>query len=156
MTGRRKKAKAKEDGRFQQRSLEEYGISSSSSANTRPQHALGNQTQAELARGTPRSPPNSPTRTSARTDEENHQPSFTTTIPAHDIVTTKEGSLHKLQQKQEGVEFHQRIKELEGDAARLAKENHLLKEEVKAETTQSSEAQTLLEGMCREMEKLRS
>jgi hypothetical protein len=44
-------AKAKEDGRFQQRSFEEYGISSSSSANTRPQHALGNQTQAELAIG---------------------------------------------------------------------------------------------------------
>ena len=80
MAGRRKKAKTKEDGRFQQRSLEEYDISSSSSANTRPQHALGNQAQAELARGTPRSPPNSPTRTSARTDEENHPASESTSV----------------------------------------------------------------------------
>jgi hypothetical protein len=71
-------------------------------------------------------------------------------------VTTKEESIHKLQQKQEGFELHRRIKELEGDVARLAKENHLLKEEVKAKTTQSSEVQTLLKGMCREMEKLRS
>jgi hypothetical protein len=50
-------------------------------------------------------------------------------------VTTKEESLHKLQQKQESFELHLRIKELEGDVARFAKENHLLKEEVKAKTT---------------------
>jgi chromosome segregation ATPase len=38
----------------------------------------------------------------------------------------------------------------------LAKENHLLEEEVKAKTNQFSEAQALVEGMCCEIEKLKS
>jgi hypothetical protein len=61
-------------------------------------------------------------------------------------VTTKEESLHELQQIQGGFELHRRIKELEGDVARLAKESPLLKEEVKAKTNQSSEAQALGRG----------
>ena len=71
-------------------------------------------------------------------------------------MTTKEESLHKLQQKQEDFELHRRIKELEGDVARLAKENNLPKGEVKAKTNQFGEAQTLVEGMCCEIEKLKS
>lgn len=38
----------------------------------------------------------------------------------------------------------------------LAWQNSLLKEEVKARTNQSSEAQALVEGMCCEIEKLKS
>ena len=85
IAGWRKKAKPKE-----------YGVPSSSSANTRPRHAPGNQTQAGLARETPRSPLTSPTRTSAGTNKESHQPSFTATVSAQDLVTTKEESLHEL------------------------------------------------------------
>jgi hypothetical protein len=93
--------------------------------------APDNQTQAEQARESVRSPLDSPAKAPVETEKESHRSSFVAIRPAQDIVAEKrQFSQDSLQSKGE-CEPHGRIKELEDDIARLTKENHPLKEEVR-------------------------
>jgi hypothetical protein len=58
------------------------------------------------SKSNPRSPLTSPTRTSAKTNKESHQPSFAVTVPAQDLVTTREESFRELQRIQREFELH--------------------------------------------------
>lgn len=156
MAGRKKNAKANGDGRPPgQRLLEEFGVSSSPSANSSSRLALDNQTQAGQAREPLRSPLNSPAKALVETEKKSHRPSFVAIQPAQDIVATKRQSPRNSLQSKGECEPHGRIEELEDDTARLTKENHLLKEEVKSKVYECREAQNLVESMCCEQEKLK-
>ena len=84
--------------------------------------------------------------------KESHRSSFIAIQPAQDIVATKRQSPHDSLQSKGEYEPHGRIKELE---ARLIKEKHLLKEEVKSKACECREARNLVKSLCCEQEKLK-